>query len=55
MTTRYTALDLISLEVMITVKNHPEYTENDLLEVVEATVGVIGFYIYILDLVEIKI
>lgn len=45
--------DLISLEVAIMTKEYPDLTEDELIETIEATVEVLGFYAYVLELVEI--
>lgn len=44
--------DLISLEVLVFSKEYPDITEEELLDVMEATVEVLGYYVYILDLVK---
>ncbi|MEM1697894.1 MAG: hypothetical protein QXG48_04495 [Thermofilaceae archaeon] len=49
-----TLWDLITLEITAFSKEYPDIAEEDLLDVIEATVDVIGFYIYVLDLVEMK-
>jgi len=37
------------------MKEYPDITEEELLDVIEATVDVIGYYVYVLDLIEMKL
>lgn len=45
--------DLISLEVLVFTKEYPDITEKELLDIIDFTVDVVGYYTYVLDLVEV--
>lgn len=46
--------DLASLEVLATSKEHIDLTEDEAVMIIELTAEAIGFYAYILDVVEIQ-
>lgn len=46
--------DLITLEIAVFMNEYPNITEEELLDVIEATVEVVGYYVYILNLAEMR-
>jgi len=47
--------DLISIEVAIMAKEYPDLSEEEAIETIEATVEVVGYYVYILDLIRMEL